>query len=138
MVPLTGLDWALALGGGLLIGLAAGGLMATLGQVAGVSGLLSRALSGKIEAVLFLVGLPLGAVIANALVSLPEATAFASPGRLMAAGLLGGLGARMANGCTSGHSVCGIARLSPRSLVATLLFIAIGAAMVAVAGVPSP
>ena len=138
MVPLTVLDWALALGGGLLIGLAAGGLMAALGQVTGVSGLLTRALSGKIEAVLFLAGLPLGALIVNGLASLPAAEAFASPGRLMAAGLLGGLGARLANGCTSGHSVCGIARLSPRSLVATFLFIAVGAAMVAIAGVPSP
>lgn len=138
MVPLTGLDWAFALAGGMLIGLAAGGLMVTLGQVAGVSGLLSRALSGRIEAVLFLIGLPLGALLVNGLVSLPAAEAFASPGRLMAAGLLGGLGARLANGCTSGHSVCGIARLSPRSLVATLLFIAVGAVMVAVAGVPAP
>ncbi len=64
--------------------------------------------------------------------------AFASPGRLVLAGLLVGIGAGLANGCTSGHSVCGIARLSPRSLVATMLFIAVGAGMVALVGVPAP
>lgn len=138
IVVLSPADWGLALGGGLLIGLAAAGLMVALGQVAGVSGLVARALSGRVEAVLFLLGLPLGALIVNSLASLPPEEAFASPGRLMAAGLLAGIGARLANGCTSGHSVCGIARLSPRSLVATLLFIAVGAVMVAAVGVPSP
>ncbi|MBI3446017.1 MAG: YeeE/YedE family protein [Magnetospirillum sp.] len=138
IVALSPADWALALAGGMLIGLAASGLMVALGQVAGISGLVTKAMAGRWEAVLFLLGLPLGALIVNALVSLPPEQAFASPGRLVAAGLLTGIGARLANGCTSGHSVCGIARLSPRSVVATLLFIGIGAVMVALVGVPAP
>jgi uncharacterized membrane protein YedE/YeeE len=137
MVPLSVMDWGLALAGGALIGLAAAGLMLAFGRVAGVSGLVRGALAGRMEAIAFLLGLPLGALLIQGLMGTSPATAFASPGRLILAGLLVGIGAGLANGCTSGHSVCGIARLSPRSLVATLLFIAVGAGMVALVGVPS-
>ena len=137
MVPLSAMDWGLALAGGALIGLAAAGLMLVFGRVAGVSGLVRNALAGRGEAIAFLLGLPLGALIIQGLMGASPVTAFASPGRLVLAGLLVGVGAGLANGCTSGHSVCGIARLSPRSLVATVLFIAVGAAMVALVGVPS-
>jgi uncharacterized protein len=136
MVALSPLDWGLALAGGLLIGLAAAGLMLTYGRVAGVSGLVRNALAGRMEAVAFVVGLPLGALVVRVLAGGGETVAFASPARLALAGLLVGVGAGLANGCTSGHSVCGIARLSPRSAVATILFIAAGAAMVALVGGP--
>jgi uncharacterized membrane protein YedE/YeeE len=138
MVPLSVTDWGFALVGGLLIGLAAAGLMLAYGRTAGVSGLFRGALEGKLEAVAFLLGLPLGALLIEALVGGDGLVSFASPGRLVLAGLLVGIGSGLANGCTSGHSVCGIARLSPRSLMATVLFIATGAGMVALAGVPAP
>lgn len=138
MVVLSPLDWALALAGGLLIGAAAAGLMLGFGRVAGVSGLVRGALSGKAEAVAFILGLPAGALLVDLAFGGGAAVSFASPGRLALAGLLVGVGAGLANGCTSGHSVCGIARLSPRSLAATILFIAVGAAMVAVVGRPAP
>lgn len=138
MVALSPVDWGFALAGGLLIGLAAAGMMLAYGRVAGVSGLVRNALSGRGEAIAFVLGLPLGALLVNGLVGGGGGSvAFASPGRLVVAGLLVGVGAGLANGCTSGHSVCGIARLSPRSLAATLLFIAVGAVMVALVGVPS-
>jgi len=138
IVALSVADWSLALAGGALIGLAAAGLMLTFGRVAGVSGLVRNALSGRIEAIAFVLGLPLGALLIRGLTGGGAGVAFASPGRLALAGLLVGIGAGLANGCTSGHSVCGIARLSPRSLVATMLFIAAGAGMVALVGVPAP
>jgi len=137
IVALSPVDWGLALAGGLLIGLAAAGLMLAYGRVAGVSGLVRNALSGRGEAIAFVLGLPLGALLVNGLTGGGGAVTFASPGRLVVAGLLVGVGAGLANGCTSGHSVCGIARLSPRSLAATLLFIGVGAVMVALVGVPS-
>ena len=134
MLPLTLADWGLALAGGGLIGLAAGGLMLMVGRIAGASGLIAGALQGRVEPLMFVIGLPLGALLVHALLGGPIPTAFASPGRLVLAGLLVGLGARLANGCTSGHAVCGIARLSPRSLVATLVFMIAGVAMVALLG----
>ncbi len=137
IVALSVADWSLALAGGALIGLAAAGLMLAFGRVAGVSGLVRDALSGRAEAVAFVLGLPLGALLVQGLTG-GGSVAFASPGRLALAGLLVGIGAGLANGCTSGHSVCGIARLSPRSLAATMLFIAVGAGMVALVGVPAP
>ncbi|WP_096701188.1 hypothetical protein [Magnetospirillum sp. 15-1] len=138
IVALSVADWSLALAGGALIGLAAAGLMLTFGRVAGVSGLVRNALSGRVEAIAFVLGLPLGAMLVQGLTGGGAGVTFASPGRLVLAGLLVGIGAGLANGCTSGHSVCGIARLSPRSLVATMLFIAVGAGMVALVGVPAP
>jgi uncharacterized membrane protein YedE/YeeE len=138
MVPLSLADWGFALMGGLLIGLAAAGLMLAYGRTAGVSGLFRGALEGRQEAIAFLLGLPLGALLVQALAGDDGLVTFASPGRLILAGLLVGIGSGLANGCTSGHSVCGIARLSPRSLVATMLFISVGAGMVALVGVPAP
>jgi uncharacterized protein len=136
MVPLSVMDWAFALLGGLLIGLAAAGLMLAFGRVAGVSGMVRNALAGRVEAIAFILGLPLGALVIQGLVGGAPAAALASPGRLALAGLLVGIGAGLANGCTSGHSVCGIARLSPRSFAATMLFIGVGAVIVVLVGVP--
>lgn len=123
-----------ALIGGALIGLSAALLWLVLGRIAGVSGLLRGALlgeegSGRLWRILFLLGLPLGAGGAWAFgwVAPPSAP----PTDLGLAGLAGvlvGLGTRIGSGCTSGHGVCGLARLSPRSLAATLVFMAAGMA----------
>lgn len=118
------------LGGGALIGLAAAALLLLGGRVAGISGILAGAISGARERawrIAFVVGLILAGVIAARV--LPDA-ASAPPRTLfvvLVAGLLVGVGTRVGGGCTSGHGVCGIGRLSKRSLVATLAFMATGA-----------
>lgn len=121
-------------GGGLLIGLGAAVLLLANGRVAGVSGIaggLLRPARGDIGwRLAFLLGLlaaPLGWL---ALQAMPPAQIDHTPGLLAVAGLLVGLGTRFGSGCTSGHGVCGIARLSPRSIVATLCFVAAGFATV--------
>lgn len=118
-----------ALVGGALIGLAATLLMALNGRIAGVSGIAGGLLSsGRGERAwrwLFLGGL-LGGALLHELIR-PETFALREgfpPLLLIGAGLLVGIGTRMGSGCTSGHGVCGIARLSPRSLVATAIFMA--------------
>jgi len=123
-----------ALVGGLMIGAGAAILWLALGRIAGVSGILGRALHGadgteRAWRVLFLIGLPLGAALAMML-GLADAPT-APPvqlGLAVIGGLLVGFGTRLGSGCTSGHGICGLARLSPRSLAATAIFMA--AAMV--------
>lgn len=125
-----------ALIGGLMIGAAASLLWLILGRIAGVSGILGRALEGsdgseRLWRILFLIGLPAGAALAVVLglADIPSAP----PRQLELAvigGLLVGFGTRLGSGCTSGHGICGLARLSPRSLVATLIFMAAGMASV--------
>jgi uncharacterized membrane protein YedE/YeeE len=119
-----------ALAGGLLIGLAAAVLVLFNGRIAGVSGILGgllRPAPGDVGwRVAFLAGLA-GAPLAYGLfAALPEVRIDAGAGTLVAAGLLVGLGTRYGSGCTSGHGVCGVSRLSPRSLVATLSFMLAG------------
>lgn len=126
-----------ALIGGGLIGAAAALLWLALGRIAGISGILGQAIAGatataeRLWRVLFLVGLPLGAFLA---VTLGWAAApSAPPSNLMLAaigGVLVGFGTRLGSGCTSGHGICGLARLSPRSLAATLVFMVAGMASV--------
>ena len=120
--------------GGLMIGAAASLLWLALGRIAGISGILVGALLGeggaeRIWRVLFLIGLPLGAALA---VWLGWAEAPSAPptqlGLAIAGGLLVGFGTRLGSGCTSGHGICGLARLSPRSLAATAIFMAAGMA----------
>ncbi|MDR3436877.1 YeeE/YedE family protein [Telmatospirillum sp.] len=129
-------DILYALAGGGLIGLAAGLFFLVNGRILGISGLAS-ALLGRwparwLENVLFFLGLLIG----TALVARPGiALALGSPVRLAVAGILVGFGVRAANGCTSGHAVCGLARGSKRSLVATGTFIAVAMATVALAKV---
>lgn len=130
--PLSGLA------GGLLIGLASALMLLGAGRVAGVSGLAARAVgvgvssTPRLVAGAFVVGLPLGALLL-ALLHGPVAQRFpASPLVLIAGGLLVGFGTRLGAGCTSGHGVCGLSRLSPRSLVATMTFMAMGMLTVAV------
>ncbi len=127
--------WLYALLGGGLIGLAAGCMLVLNGRVAGISGILGGALAPtRTEGpwrVSFLAGLIGGGLLLLALFpqAFPESIT-SSNGTLIAAGLLVGFGTRLGNGCTSGHGVCGISRLSVRSMVATVTFIAAGAGSV--------
>ena len=129
--PLAGLA------GGILIGLAAALMLLGIGRIAGVSGIAARAVGisetslPKASAWAFLLGLPLGAAIIMLSTGGIEAQ-FAEPAWIIAAGLLVGIGTRMGSGCTSGHGVCGVSRLSQRSVVATITFMAFGIATVAV------
>ena len=123
------MTWWTALAGGVLIGLSATLLLWLNGRVAGVSGILDGVVlpkSGDVSwRAAFLLGLVLAGGLYMALVpgaSLPR-TGFPPPG-LVIAGLLVGFGTRMGNGCTSGHGVCGIGRLSMRSIVAVATFMA--------------
>jgi uncharacterized membrane protein YedE/YeeE len=123
-----------ALAGGLLIGLAAALLVLCNGRIAGISGILGGLLrpstGGMGWRLAFLAGL-VGAPVVYALAAaLPRPQIDADWGTLVVAGLLVGLGTRYGAGCTSGHGVCGLSRLSPRSLVATLAFMGAGFATV--------
>ena len=118
-----------ALFGGVLIGLGAALLWFTEARVAGVSGLLHNALRGagnpRLVSIAFLAGLVLAGLVADRRFVEGEM----STGRevlLGVGGVLAGFGARLGGGCTSGHGVCGVARLSRRSIVATVTFMATG------------
>jgi uncharacterized protein len=122
-----------ALAGGLLIGASILVLFHTLGRIAGVSGMISGAFrkatpgSERAWRFAFLGGLLLGPVVAIQLTGQPLIQPSpASLPVLIVAGLAVGLGTGMANGCTSGHGVCGVSRLSPRSIVATVVFMGFG------------
>ena len=122
--------------GGLLIGLAAAIMLLGNGRIAGVSGLAARTLGLGGDApwpvaALFTGGLVAGAALFMALVGPIEARFAPGWGWLIAGGLITGFGTRLGSGCTSGHGVCGMSRLSPRSLLATATFIAAGMATVA-------
>lgn len=125
--------------GGAMIGLAAALMLLGAGRIAGVSGLAARAVSltkGDVPvplALAFIIGLPLGALLFQSGFGPIEARFSPSPYLLIAGGLLVGFGTRLGSGCTSGHGVCGMARFSRRSLVATVTFIAAGVATVALA-----
>lgn len=131
-------DWLFALFGGLLIGASASMLLALNGRVAGVSGIVGGIVHPKRGDVAWRLFFVAGLLASAA------AASFVYPDRLggarvslltaIGAGLLVGIGARLANGCTSGHGVCGISRLSRRSLVATATFITTGALAVWLSG----
>lgn len=122
--------------GGLMIGVAAAVMLLGLGRIAGVSGMAARAAglaaagAGRGVATAFILGLPLGAWLVGLAVGGVEMRYPASPWTLLIAGVLVGYGARLGSGCTSGHGVCGLSRLSHRSLTATALFMASGFATV--------
>jgi len=124
--PVTGLL------GGALIGLAAVLLYAGSGRIAGISGILNAALEqgdGRRWRLAFLFGLVVAASAWLAFTGAPARSGFPLPW-LLAAGVLVGFGTRVGSGCTSGHGVCGLARLSRRSLAAVLAFMASGIATV--------
>jgi uncharacterized protein len=121
--------------GGALIGLAVALLMLTTGRIAGISGIVDGLIGnagGKGWRAAFIAGLILAPLLARLVgFTLPMPQMPASWVVIAGAGLLVGFGTRLGGGCTSGHGVCGIARLSPRSITATLIFV--GTAMVVVA-----
>jgi uncharacterized membrane protein YedE/YeeE len=120
--------------GGMLIGASAALLWLSLGRIAGISGILGG-LAGAARddsgwRIAFLAGV-VGAPLLYALAfGAPQMEIAAGPVVLVLAGLLVGFGTRIGAGCTSGHGVCGMARLSPRSIVATLVFMAVAGATV--------
>ena len=124
-----------ALAGGMLIGLAAAGLWWLFGRIAGVSSILGSAVFARGEdnawRWAFLAGLLASGI--GAMLFAPNGLQFqldAGYGSVIAAGLLVGIGTQLGSGCTSGHGVCGVSRLSPRSLIATGVFMATGFATV--------
>ncbi|MAB98773.1 MAG: YeeE/YedE [Pseudomonadaceae bacterium] len=128
-------DWAnftpwTSLGGGLLIGLAAAMFIVLNGRIAGISGiiggLLRPAKGDVLWRVAFVAGLVQAPLLYQSAFTLPAVEVNTSVAALIVAGLLVGIGTRYGSGCTSGHGVCGLGRRSPRSLVATLAFMASG------------
>jgi hypothetical protein len=121
--------WA-SLAGGILVGLATALLLLANGRVAGISGILGgllRPARGDVAwRVAFIAGLFLAPIVWLTMRAMPPAQIDHSPALLAAGGLLVGIGTRFGSGCTSGHGVCGIARLSPRSLLATACFVGAG------------
>ena len=120
------INWIAALVGGMLIGLSATILLAFDGRIAGISGIINGALKFNKEENwrwLFIAGMLAGGFLYEYLFT-SESTPLSSftPGAMIIGGLLVGLGTRMGNGCTSGHGVCGLGRLSFRSLIAVITF----------------
>ncbi|WP_226648556.1 YeeE/YedE family protein [Microbulbifer variabilis] len=132
------IDWTAftpvtALAGGALIGLASVLLLIFNGRIAGISGVLGGLLEGSSGIgwrLAFIIGLLAAPLAWQLFAPLPPIKIEAGYPTLIAAGLLVGFGTRLGSGCTSGHGVCGLSRLSPRSLVATLVFMAAGFATV--------
>lgn len=125
--------------GGALIGLAAALLILGAGRVAGIAGIIGSAMQGLVHGLrpgrdplrwAFIIGLLAAPWFWLMVAPLPGATSHASPLLLIAAGLMAGVGVRMGNGCTSGHGVCGLSRLSLRSLGNVLAFMGAGAVTV--------
>ncbi len=136
---MTSIDWAVftpwtSLAGGLLIGLASTGFLLLNGRIAGISGILGgllRPSSGDVVwRVAFIGGLLLAPTLYVQMAPLPAPRIEASYGALILAGVLVGIGTRYGSGCTSGHGVCGLARLAPRSIAATTTFMTAGFATV--------
>jgi uncharacterized protein len=131
----SGFEPVRALLGGTVLGIGLVMVLLASGRVAGVSGVVGALLPPRrgdwAWRLAFVIGLFAGGVAIRGFV--PESMVFAldrSTPALVVAGLLVGYGSRLGNGCTSGHGVCGLARLSPRSLLATAVFIATGAVTV--------
>jgi uncharacterized membrane protein YedE/YeeE len=122
--------WLVALVGGVLIGLAAGGLYLLAGEIAGMTGIVRRALIGpdRTWRLAFIGGMIVSALVWRGAADIAAATAGLrdlSLPILIAAGLLVGIGTDLGSGCTSGHGVCGLSRFSLRSLVAVAVFMAV-------------
>jgi uncharacterized protein len=131
-------EYLWGLGGGLMIGTAAAVYLLVNGRVMGASGILGGLVDGSgrattTERLAFLAGCFLAPTLIAYAMGGAQTNLTSSFGVVIAAGLLVGIGTRLANGCTSGHGVCGISRLSLRGTVATLLYLAAGGAMMAAA-----
>jgi hypothetical protein len=133
-------SWINAIWGGLLIGASAAAFLLFEGRVLGVSGITARisefTKGDTAWRVLFVVGTILGGFIASNIwpENFSNIISESNYLRLAVAGLLVGFGTKMGSGCTSGHGVCGIGRLSPRGIVATLMFMAFGVLTVFILG----
>jgi len=116
--------------GGALIGLSASLMLLVEGRIAGISGIVGGLLTPKPGdmdwRLAFVGGLVLAGLVGQSWVTVAP---MGAPWRLIVAGLLVGVGTRLGNGCTSGHGVCGLSRLSPRSLASVLCFMAVGMAV---------
>lgn len=123
---MTEVNWIAALIGGMLIGLSATTLLAFDGRIAGISGIVNGAMKFKSEESwrwLFIAGMLGGGLIYEyVFASEPTPVSDFAPVAMIVGGFLVGVGTRMGNGCTSGHGVCGLGRLSFRSLVAVITF----------------
>lgn len=122
-----------ALTGGLMLGIGASLLLLFSGRIAGISGILAYVIKPKhlfnqdaAWHALFLIGLISAGTIYQLITALPPASILASNNTLIMAGLLVGFGSRMGSGCTSGHGICGLSRLSLRSMAATVSFMTAG------------
>ena len=129
--------WILGFAGGLMIGGAATLFLLLNGRIMGASGILGGLVDGSgrrnwAERAVFIAGLIGTPVVAVTVFGTPDTHLTSSLPVLIAAGLCVGLGTRLANGCTSGHGVCGISRLSVRGLVATVIYLLAGAVTVLV------
>ncbi len=116
--------------GGILLGISATILLLVNGKIAGISGIMNGIMSPKKGdyswRLLFAVGMIAGGLISVLMLGVAApSTANLSLGMVIAAGLLIGIGTRLGNGCTSGHGICGMGRLSKRSIVATCVFMAV-------------
>ena len=129
--------WSAAIGGA-MIGLSAVVLMATAGRLAGATGIFAGLFTGKFDdafrwRLVFIMGLLLGAAVTGGLFPNTREIAFAGgPALSIIGGLIVGVGVILGSGCTSGHGICGLARFSLRSLVATCVFMAVAIATVIV------
>lgn len=124
-------EFTAAAAGGAVIGVAAVMLLAFSGRIAGISGILNGALSrapgDNLWRILFVAGLIVAGALYQLATQSPLVTRIDQPLWLTAiAGVLVGYGTRLGSGCTSGHGICGISRLSMRSIVATTLFVGVG------------
>ncbi len=119
-------EWTTALAGGMLIGLSATTLLAFNGRIAGISGIFSGVLQFRnVESwrCFFIVGMLIGGLVYEyGIASQPTPQSAFAPGIMILGGFLVGVGTRLGHGCTSGHGVCGLGRLSLRSLVAVMTF----------------
>ena len=127
------IDWQaftpISLVGGLMLGVATVILLLGIGRIAGISGIVSSVLKPKnveMWQVLFIAGLIVSPLLYRLVKPLPVLDISTSIPLLIAAGLLVGFGTRLGSGCTSGHGICGNARLSPRSMAATVTFMLFG------------
>jgi uncharacterized protein len=129
-------DWLMGLIGGLMIGAAAAAYLLLNGRIMGASGILGGLIDGsgrdnRTERVFFIAALVLAPFALALWQGGADIHLSAPPLQIAIAGLLVGLGTRLANGCTSGHGVCGISRLSPRGMLATLIYVLAGGLTVA-------
>ncbi len=125
--------------GGVLIGASASAMLLLEGRVAGISGIVGGLFTPKAGDIGWRLAFVAGLVLAGigGMLLAPESVAVEvqrAPWMLVVAGLLVGVGTRLGNGCTSGHGVCGLSRMSPRSLASVVTFMGVGAAVAVVVG----